>query len=50
MGVVRFASLSDGTYLEPLARFKAHQVRLARYQRRMARQIKGSENWCKARK
>ena len=50
MGVVRFATLSDGTFLEPLASFKAHQVRLARYQRRMARKVKGSANWCKARK
>jgi putative transposase len=49
MGVVRFATLSDGSYLEPLASFKAHQVRLARYQRRMARKVKGSANWCKAR-
>lgn len=50
MGVVRFATLSDGTYLEPLASFQAHQVRLARYQRSMARKVKGSGNWCKARK
>lgn len=49
LGVVRFATLSDGSYLEPLASFKAHQVRLARYQRRMARKVKGSANWCKAR-
>jgi putative transposase len=50
MGVVRFAALSDGTYLEPLASFQAHQVRLARYQRRMARKVKGSANWEKARR
>ena len=49
MGVVRFATLSNGTYLEPLASFKAHQMRLARYQRRMARKVKGSANWRKAR-
>lgn len=50
MGVVRFATLSDGSFLEPLASFKAHQVRLARYQRRMARKVKGSANWKKARR
>ena len=50
LGVVRFATLSDGTFLEPLASFKAHQVRLARYQRRMARKVKGSANWKKARR
>ena len=44
LGLVRFATLSDGTYMEPLASFKTHQVRLARYQRRMARKVKGSAN------
>lgn len=48
MGVVRFATLSDGTAIEPLASFKKHEKRLAKYQRRMARRVKGSGNWKKA--
>lgn len=32
----------------PLASFKRHEVRLARYQRRMARKVRGSRNWHKA--
>ena len=49
MGVTRFATLSDGVFVVPLASFKQHEVRLARYQRRMARKVKGSRNWHKAR-
>lgn len=48
MGIVRFATLSDGSYLEPLHSFKKHQQRLKRYQRRMARKVKFSQNWKKA--
>ena len=48
MGIVRFATLSDGSYLEPLHSFKKHQQRLRRYQRRMARKVKFSQNWKKA--
>lgn len=33
MGVVRFATMSDGSFIEPLNSFKKHQLRLARYQR-----------------
>ena len=50
MGVVRFATLSDGTYLEPLASFKKHELRLARYQRAMSRKQRLSKNWHKARR
>ena len=48
MGIARFATFSDGDFLEPLNSFKRHQVRLARYQRRMARKTKFSSNWKKA--
>jgi len=48
MGVARFATLSDGSYLEPLASFKRHEIRLRRYQRSMSRKRKGSRNWHKA--
>ena len=47
-GVARFATLSDGSYIDPLNSFKKHQQRLARYQRRMSRKVKFSNNWKKA--
>ena len=48
VGIARFATLSDGTYIAPLNSFKKHQQRLARYQRRMSRKVKFSSNWKKA--
>ena len=48
MGITRFATLSDGTFIEPLSSFKRHEVRLRRYQRRMSRKVKFSSNWRKA--
>lgn len=48
MGIARFATLSDGSYIEPLNSFKKHQQRLARYQRAMSRKVKFSNNWKKA--
>ena len=40
--------MSDTTFIEPLNSFKKHQQRLARYQRRMSRKQKFSNNWKKA--
>ncbi|MGN6317005.1 RNA-guided endonuclease InsQ/TnpB family protein [Trinickia sp.] len=48
VGVARFATLSDGTFIAPRGSFKQHEQRLARYQRRMARKVGGSRNWIKA--
>ena len=48
VGITRFATLSDGTFIEPLNSFKKHQQRLAQYQRAMARKVKFSNNWKKA--
>ncbi len=48
MGIARFVTLSDGSHLDPLNSFKKHQQRLKRYQRRMARKVKFSQNWKKA--
>ena len=48
MGIARFATLSDGSHIEPLNSFKKHQQRLARYQRAMSRKTKFSSNWKKA--
>ena len=47
VGIARFATLSDGSFIAPLNSFKKHQQRLARYQRRMARKVKFSKNWKK---
>ena len=48
MGIARFATFSDGTYLEPLNSFKRKEAKLAKYQRRMAHKQKFSNNWKKA--
>lgn len=48
MGIARFVTLSDGTYLAPLNSFRKHEQRLARYQRAMSRKVKFSNNWKKA--
>ena len=48
VGVARFATLSDASFIAPLNSFRKHQQRLARYQRRMSRKAKFSNNWNKA--
>lgn len=48
VGVARFATMNDGSFIAPINSFKKHQQRLARYQRRMSRKVKFSNNWKKA--
>jgi putative transposase len=48
VGIARFATMSDGSFITPLNSFKKHQQRLAKYQRRMSRKTKFSNNWKKA--
>ena len=48
MGIARFATLSDGSFIEPASSFRKHEARLARYQRAMSRKVKFSSNWKKA--
>ena len=48
LGIARFATMSDGNYIEPLNSFKKHMQRLAMYQRRMSRKVTFSSNWRKA--
>jgi putative transposase len=48
VGIARFAMMSDDSFIAPLNSFKKHQQRLARYQRRMSRKVKFSNNWKKA--
>ena len=50
MGITRFATLSDGSFIAPLGSFKKHEQRLAKYQRRMSRKVKFSSNWNKAKR
>ena len=47
VGIARFVTMSDETYVAPLNSFKRHQLRLARYQRRMSGKEKFSNNWKK---
>ncbi len=48
MGIVRFATMSDGSYLAPLNSYKQHEARLRRAQRSLSRKTKFSSNWKKA--
>jgi putative transposase len=48
VGIARFATMSDGDFIAPLNSFKKQQQRLGRYQRRMSRKVKFSNNWKKA--
>src|SRR5690625_3279296 len=47
MGVIRFATLSDGTFYAPLNSFKRHETALRKAQQAMSRKIKFSNNWKK---
>ena len=48
VGISRFATMSDASFIAPLNSFKKHQQQLVRYQRRMSRKVKFSNNWKKA--
>jgi putative transposase len=53
VGITRFATLSDGRHIEPHNAFRKHEIRLAKYQRRMSHIKKHSSkqfssNWKKA--
>lgn len=45
MGILRFATLSDGTYLAPLNSFNRHEAALRRAQQAMSREQKISNHW-----
>jgi putative transposase len=47
MGIVRFATLSDGTFYSPLNSFRRHENALATAQRALSRKTKYSNNWKK---
>jgi putative transposase len=48
LGVVRFATLSDGSFYAPLNSFKRHQTQLRKGLQAMSRKQKSSHNWKKA--
>lgn len=48
MGIIRFASFSDGTVIEPLNSFRRHEKSLRKAQQAMSRKTKLSNNWKKA--
>jgi putative transposase len=48
LGVVRFATLSDGSFYAPLNSFRRHQTRLRKALQAMSRKQKFSHNWKKA--
>ena len=50
VGIARFATMSDGSFIEPLNSFRKHEQRLKKYQRRMSRKVKNSRNWHKAKR
>ena len=47
MGVVRFATLSDGTFFEPVNAFKTLRGKLAKLQKQLKNKTKFSKNWQK---
>lgn len=47
MGVAHFATLSDGTFIEPINTFKKYADKLAYFQRKLAKKVKFSSNWKK---
>ena len=47
MGIVRFATLSNGEYFEPLNAFKTYKGKLAKLQRQLKNKVKFSKNWLK---
>ena len=47
IGIVRFATLSNGEYFEPLNAFKTYKGKLAKLQRQLKNKVKFSKNWQK---
>ena len=48
VGVARFATLSDGSFIAPRNSFKHHAEALRKAQQAMSRKVKFSRNWIKA--
>ena len=50
MGIARFATLSDGSYIEVCNSFRKHEKKLAALQKDLSRKKKFSSNWNKQKK
>jgi len=50
MGIARFATFSDGSYLAPINSFKRHETALRKAQQSLSRKEKFSSNWRKAKR
>ncbi len=48
VGIIRFATLSDGTFFPPLNSFRRHEIALRKAQQALSRKTKFSGNWKKA--
>jgi putative transposase len=48
LGITRFATLSDGSFVAPLNSCKKHEAQLRRSQRALSRKTQFSQNWRKA--
>lgn len=48
VGVTRFATFSDGTFVPPVNSFRRHEAQLRRAQQSLSRKTKYSNNWKKA--
>ncbi|MCG9084281.1 RNA-guided endonuclease InsQ/TnpB family protein [Laribacter hongkongensis] len=48
LGIARFATLSDGSFIAPVNSFKRHEARLRKAQQALSRKMKYSNNWKKA--
>ncbi len=47
MGIVRFTTLSDGVFYEPINSFRRHEARLRKAHQALSRKVKYSQNWKK---
>jgi len=50
VGITRFATFSDGSYVEPVNAFRSQRDRLAKAQRLLSRKVRFSNNWKKQKK
>jgi putative transposase len=48
MGVVRFATLSDGTFFVPCSSFSRHETALRKAQQSLSHKVRHGRNWLKA--
>jgi len=47
MGITRFATLSNGTYIEPLNTFRKYEAKTIKLSKKLSRKMKFSSNWKK---